>query len=142
MKIVSINVSKQKGTPKTSVESAEFKVNQGIVGDAHAGPGEKQVSLLAKESHELFAPMTDVCLKNGIFGENITTKGIELHKLNVCDRLQIGGVVLQITKIGKECHAPCYIAKNVGSCIMPQRGVFAKVLSNGKIKKNDLIIVE
>jgi hypothetical protein len=45
-RIVSIAVSRKKGTRKTVVEQAELTVDHGLVGDAHAGPGHRQVSLL------------------------------------------------------------------------------------------------
>jgi len=52
MEILSIAVSKKKGTVKEVVESAELVVNSGLRGDAHAGPWHRQVSFLAAESIE------------------------------------------------------------------------------------------
>ena len=51
-KIVSINVSDRKGVQKSPVSAAILREGHGVVGDVHAGPGEKQVSLLAFESIE------------------------------------------------------------------------------------------
>ena len=135
MKVVSVNVSEEKGTPKVPVESIELAVDLGIRGDAHAGPGKRQVSLLAQESYDRFekSGASRLCLKHGAFGENIVTEGIVLHKLQVGQLLKIGSAVLEISKIGKECHAPCRIAKIVGRCIMPEEGVFAKVMQVGEI---------
>ena len=143
MKAVSINISKKKGTPKDSVEKAEFKVNLGIIGDVHAGPGIRQISLLAKESVDRFqkTPLIKVCLFDGIFGENIRTQGIELHTLAIGTILKIGDVVLEVSKIGKECLKPCAIARNVGDCIMPKEGIFAKVIKGGTAKPGDEILL-
>ena len=48
--IKAINISERRGTVKTPVESAQLRVNHGIVGDAHAGDWHRQISLLAQES--------------------------------------------------------------------------------------------
>lgn len=49
MKIVSIAVSRHKGTTKKQVESVDLLENQGIAQDAHAGDWHRQVSFLAAE---------------------------------------------------------------------------------------------
>ncbi len=46
MKIVSIAISKKKGTPKVQVEKASLLEDHGLEGDAHAGPWHRQVSFL------------------------------------------------------------------------------------------------
>ena len=51
-------------------------------------------------------------------------------------------VLLEITQIGKECHADCAIIKQVGKCIMPKEGVFARVIRGGNIKTGDTIQTE
>ena len=141
MRVVSVNVSEKRGTPKTPVESIELVKDWGIKGDAHGGSGDRQVSLLAKESYERFerSGASKLCLKHGAFGENIVTEGIELHKLKIGTQLKIDDVLLEVTKIGKECHAPCHIAKTIGDCIMPREGIFARVISEGIIKNGDRI---
>ena len=43
----------------------------------------------------------------GAFAENILTEGLTLYTLPVGTRLQVGEVLLEVTQIGKECHAHC-----------------------------------
>ncbi|MCX7654944.1 MAG: hypothetical protein N2Z76_00250 [Treponemataceae bacterium] len=76
-------------------------------------------------------------LKPGDFAENLTTRGIVLAELPLGARLIIGSVVLEVSKIGKECHAACEIRRLVGDCIMPRRGIFARVLKGGTIHRDD-----
>ena len=52
MKIVSIAISKKKGTIKKCIETAELIENHGIKEDAHAGDWHRQLSFLASESIE------------------------------------------------------------------------------------------
>jgi MOSC domain-containing protein YiiM len=82
-------------------------------------------------------------LKNGAFAENIITRGIDLNRLRIGDRIQIGDeVVLEITQIGKECHnSGCAIKKATGDCIMPREGIFAQVIKGGLLTKEQQIKV-
>ena len=76
----------------------------------------------------------------GDFAENIATSGIDLPKLPIGSRLRLGNtVLLEITQIGKECHNKCAIYYQAGDCIMPKRGIFARVLVGGKISCDDVI---
>ena len=134
--ILSLNISKEKGTPKTPVPRMVLIPDQGIEGDAHAGPGDRQVSLLADEDIDTMREKLD-SLVPGDFAENITTRGIDLPSLPVGTRLYIGGAVLEISQIGKECHSGCAIREKTGDCVMPRRGVFAKVIEGGEITDED-----
>jgi MOSC domain-containing protein YiiM len=131
-RVISVNMSDKKGTRKRPVDEIELRPGHGIAGDAHAGEGNRQVSLLAEEDIET---MKDELpgLKPGDFAENITTRGIDLPSLPVGTRMRIGEALLEVTRIGKECHRGCDIMKRTGSCIMPQRGIFARVLEGGVI---------
>ena len=141
-KILSINISPHKGTFKQPVEQAELKVDHGIVGDAHAGNWHRQISLLAQESIDKMTAMGVDGLTPGKFAENITTEGIELFTLPVGTVLRLGSCRAEVTQIGKECHQHCEIFKKVGRCIMPQEGIFVRVLTPGTIAVGDEVAVE
>jgi len=139
VKIVSIAVSKKKGTPKTPVEEAFLSRDHGLEGDAHAGPWHRQVSLLASESiDQANAQGLDVGF--GDFAENIATVGVDWKTLPIGTRARLGEqVMIEITQIGKECHNRCAIYYKAGDCIMPREGVFARVLAEGRIKCGDTV---
>jgi MOSC domain-containing protein YiiM len=139
MKIVSIAVSKKKGTPKTPVEETYISKDHGLEGDAHAGPWHRQVSLLASESIEE-AKSRGLDVGFGDFAENIATVGVDWKMLPIGTRVRLGEhVVIEITQIGKECHNRCAIYYKAGDCIMPREGVFARVLAEGRIQCGDPI---
>ncbi len=140
-KVLSVNISEKKGTPKTRINPGVLIEEFGFEGDAHAGKWHRQVSLLAKESIDKSKGLPTDGLCHGVFAENITTEGIELHTLAVGTRLKIGECLLEITQIGKECHDGCAIRALVGQCIMPREGVFARVIKGGKVFENDSIEV-
>ncbi|MGA2477959.1 MAG: MOSC domain-containing protein [Spirochaetia bacterium] len=130
--ILSVNISERTGVQKTPVARALLKEGHGIQGDAHAGDWHRQVSLLADEDIQTMRGR-GVELGFGDFAENITTRGVDLGSLPIGARLELGSALLEITQIGKECHHGCAIFQAVGDCVMPRRGVFARVLRGGEI---------
>lgn len=138
--VVAVCISTNKGERKTPVPQVELRVNHGIVGDAHAADWHRQVSLLAQESIEKMRAL-GLDVDNGDFAENITTRGIDLPRLPVGSRLQIGPALLEVTQIGKECHTRCAIYHQAGDCVMPKEGIFAKVLNGGTIAPGASIIL-
>ncbi|MBT9146632.1 MAG: Molybdopterin adenylyltransferase [Syntrophomonadaceae bacterium] len=138
-KVLAVCISKKKGTSKNRVEEGILRKNYGLEGDAHAGGGSRQVSLLADETLKEMKKK-GIKISCGGFGENLTTTKIEITSLLVGARLKVGkSALLEITQIGKTCQKPCKIYKSLGNCILPSQGVFAKVLSGGKVKKWDRI---
>lgn len=138
-KVLSINISEKKGTPKTKINPGVLIEDFGFEGDAHAGKWHRQVSLLAKESIEKSKGLPTDGLCHGVFAENITTEGIELYTIPVGTQLKVGECIIEISQIGKECHEGCTIQKLVGKCVMPREGVFAKVIKGGKVFEGDSI---
>ncbi|RKZ04178.1 MOSC domain-containing protein [Candidatus Fermentibacteria bacterium] len=139
-KVLSLNISPEKGTEKTPVETVTVTA-AGFKNDAHAGNWHRQISLLDQESVEYFASASDLTIKPGDFGENITTEGIDITLL-VPGKVILGpgGLRLEVTQVGKECHGDdCTIFQKVGKCIMPARGVFCRVVSPGILHKNDTL---
>jgi len=138
--VIAVCISELKGTVKTSVPEIQAVEEFGIEGDAHAGDGIRQVSLLAVESVNKLRDKIQN-LDAGVFAENILTKGICLHELPIGARLQVNNVLLEVTQIGKDCHNDgCAIKKQTGECVMPREGIFAKVLKSGIIKPGDEIM--
>jgi len=139
VKVVSIAISKKKGTRKASVEEVVVVKDHGIEGDAHAGPWHRQVSFLAHESIEK-ARQGGLDVTFGDFAENFATEGIDWTKVPLGTQLRLGkSVLVEITQIGKECHRKCAIYYQAGDCIMPREGIFARVLEGGTVRNGDPI---
>lgn len=141
-RVVSVNISVQKGVRKKPVDEAVLKTGYGIEGDAHAsGEWHRQVSMLAMESIRKMQAL-GLEVSAGDFAENITTEGIELLSLPVGTLISIGShAVGEVSQIGKECHGRCAIYFQAGDCVMPKEGIFIKVLRGGRVKKGDTIEV-
>jgi MOSC domain-containing protein YiiM len=139
LKIVSIAVSRKKGTRKTLVDRARVIQNHGLDGDAHAGPWHRQVSFLSSESIQE-AREKGLNVDFGDFAENVATVGIDWKNLPVGTRVKLGTTaIVEVSQIGKTCHKPCAIYYQAGDCIMPREGVFARVIQGGEIACGDPI---
>lgn len=138
--ITAVCISRKKGAKKQPVEYVDLIAEYGIQGDGHAdSKTHRQVSLLAVSSIDKMKKL-GLDVKPGDFAENITVEGMDVCRLPLGTRLRLGdAVVLEITQIGKECHDRCAIFKQVGTCIMPVEGVFARVISGGRLKAGDSV---
>jgi len=141
-KIVAVCLSREKGVQKKPVKAGVLRENFGIEGDAHADASwHRQVSLLAQESADKMRKM-GVEVGPGDFAENLLTEGIELVSLPLGTKLAVGkDILLEVTQIGKECHAHCAIHQQVGTCVMPTEGIFTRVLKGGAVAPGDTITV-
>ena len=139
-KIIAVCTSEKKGIKKNTVREVTIEEDYGVAGDAHADrQTHRQVSLLAIESINKMRQL-GFELKPGDFAENITTEGIDLVSMSVGTRILAGDeVVLEMSQIGKECHAACAIRRQVGDCIMPREGIFARVVQGGILRPGDSI---
>lgn len=139
-RVVSINISEDKGISKKPVNSCLIN-SFGLEGDAHSGKWHRQVSLLAQESINK-VKKKGLNVSSGSFAENITTEGVDLFKIPIGNRLRIGDeVIIEVSQKGKICPRPCSIYYKIGECIMPNEGIFAKVIKQGEFKVGDTIIV-
>ena len=135
-KITAICVSERRGTQKNFVETARFVTEFGIEGDAHAGDWHRQVSFIGQAEVDKFK-LRGAQVTAGAFGENIIAEGFRFKELPIGTRLRSGQVFFEVTQIGKECHNHCAIYQQLGDCIMPREGIFARVLHGGEIKVGD-----
>ena len=142
-KVVAVCKSKEKGTRKKAAAKGILKEDYGLVGDAHADCcTHRQVSLLAMESIDKMRRQ-GFEVGPGDFAENLTTQGIELFSLPIGTKISIGkDVLLDVTQIGKECHGGCAIRQEIGKCIMPREGIFARVIHGGCVRAGDDIRIE
>lgn len=137
--VKAVCINRDKG-PKNETEIISLTEDFGVNGDFHAVQGSlRQVSILL-ESEILKARKLGLNVSNGAFGENIIVSGIEISEVSVGDIFKIAeDAELEVTIIGKECSIPCNIQKVTGKCIMPETGIFCKVLKGGVIKNGDRV---
>lgn len=135
-KVIAVCISEQKGTPKRNVDKGKLIENFGLEQDAHAGNWHRQISLLSYDKVQEFKA-NQFEISDGAFGENLLVEGIDFKSYPIGTRFECGEVLLEITQIGKTCHNDCVIRRQVGDCIMPREGVFARVIRGGYIEVGD-----
>ena len=136
-KIIAVCTAPKKGMIKEDVGSGLLIEEYGIEGDAHGGFAHRQVSLIAMEDIETMRAKLPE-LVPGNFAENLTTEGFNLGALKIGDRVTVGpDCLLEVSQIGKECHTKCQVFHITGECIMPQKGIFCRVIKGGTVKSGD-----
>ncbi|MDC7223463.1 MAG: cyclic pyranopterin monophosphate synthase MoaC [Spirochaetales bacterium] len=137
--VLAVNRSEKKGTVKHPIGEGLFVVDGGLEGDAHFGPGLRQVSLLGKESIASQEEKLGRPLPDGSFGENLIIQGLTLYTLPLGTLFKGGTAFFRLSKIGKECHSGCEIKVLTGDCVMPREGVFCQVIKGGVVKEGDTL---
>jgi MOSC domain-containing protein YiiM len=138
--VVAVCQSRQRTDPKVDIGEGELRAGQGLVGDAHAGLSERQVSLLAIESIERANHKHGITAVPGSFAENLTTEGLDLGALKVGDRLRAGEAELVVVQLGKP-PGVAHTYNYQGVSILPREGVFCRVARSGWVRRGDEIIV-
>lgn len=139
-KVVSLCISSHRKTSKKNINRVQMIKNAGLEGDAHAGPGLCQVSLLSCSSLSRMEA-AGIKIFHGCCGENVDIDGMELHTFvpGVC--LGLGKeCILRIAEIGKnnsDGHADAVITGN----IFPEEGIFAEVINEGLVVSGDVVKV-
>ena len=80
-------------------------------------------------------------MDDGAFGENLVISGFDFKTLPIGTKFKCNDVILELTQVGKECHAHCAIYHAMGDCIMPREGVFTRVLRGGVVRVGDELTI-
>jgi len=140
-RVAEVCLSERKGVSKKPVGRGRLVEEVGLEGDAHAGTLGRQVSLLCVSSMRKLRTR-DFEPAPGDFAENLTIEGVESGDFEVGAVIRLGrGPVLEVTQIGKQCHAGCAIRDLVGDCVMPREGIFARVVRGGEVAAGDTLEV-
>jgi len=138
--IVAVCASQRRTDPKRDLGEGYLREGHGLVGDAHAGLSEREVSLLAWESIERANEEHRIEASPGDFAENLTTQGIDLLSLPIGTPLRAGEAVLEVVQIGKPPHV-AHTYSFQGLSLLPTEGIFCRVIKGGWVRKGDKIAV-
>ena len=121
------------------VEKETFHLDQkGILEDKYYDRNIQRSVLITSESSYSLANDHHIQLPFGSLGENILIDYNPYH-LTAGDRLRIGDVMLEISQNCTMCDHLSNIDKNLPELLKDDRGIFAKVIEGGMIKKEDEI---
>lgn len=133
--VLSVQVAMVRGIEKQEVQQVKAVKNWGLENDAHAGTGDRQVSIFPIEALARVPLEKKIEVNTGLYTENITISGIPLEQLSVNRQIRIGDeTIIQIKHIGKEVYK-----EHNRSYIISREGRFGVVLRDGIIRKNDRV---
>jgi len=135
-RVIAVNKADKRGVLKKNVGEGYLREGWGLEGDAHAGAGDRQISILPLEAMSLVPPDIRATIAADDYTENITIEGIPLDQLQVGRRLRIGEAEVVICHIGKETP------KDTGKpYIVSRQGRFGRVVKSGKVAVGDIVLL-
>ena len=136
-KVTTLFISVQ-GSSKR-VEKELFHLDsRGIVEDKYHDTNINRSVLLTSEASYALANRNNIQMPFGSLGENILMDYNPYH-LMPGDQLRIGKVVLEISQNCTMCDHLSKIDESLPTLLKDDRGIFAKVIEDGMIKKDDEI---
>ena len=117
-------------------DQADRRVHGGI---------DKAVYAYSVEDYEWWATTTGP-LRPGTFGENLTTRGVDLGTAHIGDRWRVGSAILQVS----QPRQPCFkIGIAMGDDSFPgafaaagRPGTYLRIITAGSLQAGDLIVVD
>ncbi len=136
-KVINLFISVQGSS--TRIEKESFHLDpKGIIEDKYYDKNiHRSVLITSQESYAL-AEKHGIQVPLGALGENILIDYNPYH-LNAGDQLQMGEVLLQISQNCTICDHLSAIDTYLPTLLKEDRGIFAKVIKGGVIKKGDEI---
>lgn len=139
IRIVSVNTSTAKDAVMHFVDESNH-TGQGMTGVAFYESGNKQVSLLGKESLDRFTQLTGHDFSCGLLGEDLSTEGMDLIIASPLDRFIGDQIELEVTQAGIGYHeGNSAIFMESGQSALPKEGIYARVIKPGKVKPGDVL---
>jgi len=134
-KILSLMISTTE-TSSPKMQQTLTLDTKGIAGDKHYGKNPERSVLLTSSDSYLLAEKHSIKIPEHGLGENILMT-YNPYRLSPGTQLQIGSAVLEISQPCTLCkHLNC-IDSRLPKLLRYDRGIFAKVVKKGEIKKGD-----
>lgn len=132
--------SSARGMPKKNRDAGLLIQGSGLKGDAHAGNGDKQVSILLEQYLEPVTGQLGYRPAPGSFAENFLVEGLVNKNLSPGTVLKIGEAIVQITAVGKEDTVQ-HTYSFEGFSLLAEKGLFGQVLKSGRVETGDTVTV-
>lgn len=115
-----------------------FVEKDGILEDKfYAKEADRSILITSQDSY-LLAKESDINMEYGSLGENILVS-MNPYDLSAGDVLSIGEVELEITQNCTICNSLSKVDSKLPTILKSDRGIFAKTLKSGKIRKGDIV---
>lgn len=137
-RVCAVCLSDKRGVPKQDVGGGYLKEGFGLLGDAHAGSGEKQVSILLDQYVDPLVGKLGRRPDPGSFAENLLVSGLPESGLDRGLLIRVGEAIIEITSIGKDA-AERHTFSYQGYSLLAERGIFGRVIKGGSVQRDDSV---
>jgi MOSC domain-containing protein YiiM len=134
--VIALHRAAEHHAPMESLEQVAVIENYGLEGDRGTREGRKRQVLLVP--NEVLQALD---LQPGQVRENLTTQGIDLMALEVGSRIRVGEVLLEMVEACDPCKRMEEIRPGLEAAMGGKRGMIARVLEGGQVRKGDPIEV-
>ncbi len=110
----------------------------GILGQVQ-GKEDRQVSVLPGEVRQALENMEEHGLCTQRFQENITIDQLDLGEWGPGDRMRMGEVLVEITRLEKSCFSDCPLLRSHSKCPLAKGVLYAKVVEGGTLQKGESV---
>ena len=135
-KVIELFIS-NKDRSRENKDEIELK-SQGICDDKFYGKEVSRSILITSYDSYLMAKENGIDAPFGSLGENILVD-INPYGLSSGDQLSFGEVILEITQNCTICNSLAKVDVNLPKVLKSDRGIFAKTIKSGKIRKGDIV---
>ena len=136
-KIIDLFVSQKDKSQRVEKETLTLDP-KGILEDKFYDTNVQRSVLITSQDSYTLASSHHIKMPYGSLGENVLIDYNPYH-LTAGDQLRIGDVILEISQYCTMCDHLSKIDKDLPTLLKDDRGIFAKVLEGGVIKKEDEI---
>ena len=138
-KILKLFISKSGYDSRLEKASLELDTG-GVCEDKFHGKDIKRSVLITSTLSYDKARENWIDIKLGELGENILVD-FNPYNLELGTRLQIGEVILEISQHGTLCKSLCKVHSKLPKLLKDNRGIFAKVIKEGRINNEDPVCI-
>lgn len=108
----------------------------GVVGDC-GGSDTRRISMCDADVLSALSGETGLCTRK--FVPNIATDGVAYTQLREGQQLTVGGAVLTVTRVGKDCFPACERSSAREDCPLRRSCAFLSAARAGVIRRGDSI---
>jgi len=137
--VLALFISVENEKKRVHKEKLELDEN-GVLDDKFYAKNNNRLILITSIAAYTLAKESGVELEYGNLGENILIDK-NINHLTVGNQFKIGEIILEITQNCTLCNGLSIINPKLPEILKNDRGVFAKTVTNGIIKKGDSVII-
>ena len=138
-RVLALFISVDNEKKRVSKEKLELDV-KGVLEDKFYAKNSNRLILITSTIAYTLAKRNGVDLQYGSLGENILIDQ-NIHTLAIGKQFKIGEIVLEVTQNCTLCNGLSILDPKLPEVLKNDRGLFAKAITSGIIKKDDIIII-